>query len=121
MYFQHEDASLKMFDHLINSNKLEDEMKNYGLVIPDDLIFIKELILGKKLNDNVKGRGKEKHFLYEIVANKISGVDVDKMDYFARDCHHLGMQCNFDCKRFLTLARVCQTSDGRHICLRDKE
>lgn len=29
-------------------------------------------------------RGKDKRFLYEIVANKASGVDVDKMDYFAR-------------------------------------
>ena len=31
------------------------------------------------------GRGPEKQFLYEIVANKISSIDVDKWDYFLRD------------------------------------
>ena len=28
----------------------------------------------------------EKEFLFEIVANKRNGIDVDKFDYFARDC-----------------------------------
>lgn len=31
-----------------------------------------------------RGRPKEKSFLYEIVANKKNGIDVDKWDYFAR-------------------------------------
>ena len=65
------------------------------------------------------GRPKEKSFLYEvlwgakggailfnwfdrfcvhvqIVANKRNGIDVDKWDYFARDCHCLGIPNNFD-------------------------
>ena len=32
----------------------------------------------------------------QIVANKKNGIDVDKWDYFARDCHHLGVFINFD-------------------------
>lgn len=32
----------------------------------------------------------------QIVANKKNGIDVDKWDYFARDCHHLGIMINFD-------------------------
>lgn len=31
-----------------------------------------------------KGRPMEKSFLYEVVANKRNGIDVDKWDYFAR-------------------------------------
>lgn len=31
-----------------------------------------------------QGRGPEKFFLYEIIANKISSVDVDKWDYMLR-------------------------------------
>ena len=31
-----------------------------------------------------EGRPVEKSFLYEIIANKRNGVDVDKWDYFAR-------------------------------------
>ena len=34
--------------------------------------------------------------LMQIVANKRNGVDVDKFDYFARDCHHLGIPTSFD-------------------------
>ncbi|XP_012389610.1 deoxynucleoside triphosphate triphosphohydrolase SAMHD1 isoform X3 [Orcinus orca] len=68
-----------------------------------------------------KGRPKEKSFLYEIVANKRNGIDVDKWDYFARDCHHLGIQNNFDYKRFIKFARVCEVDDRKHICTREKE
>ncbi|XP_016848895.1 deoxynucleoside triphosphate triphosphohydrolase SAMHD1 isoform X2 [Anolis carolinensis] len=68
-----------------------------------------------------QGRTEEKSFLYEIVANKRSGIDVDKWDYFARDCHHLGIQNNFDYQRFIKFARVCKVENKKHICTRDKE
>uniref|UniRef100_A0A671WAZ2 HD domain-containing protein n=1 Tax=Sparus aurata TaxID=8175 RepID=A0A671WAZ2_SPAAU len=68
-----------------------------------------------------KGRGKEKSFLYEIVSNKRNGIDVDKFDYFARDCHHLGIKNNFDYRRFIHFARVCEVKGEKQICVRDKE
>lgn len=37
-----------------------------------------------------------------------------------RDCHHLGIQNNFDYERFIKFARVCQVNDMMHICTRDK-
>ena len=32
----------------------------------------------------------------QVVANKRNGIDVDKWDYFSRDCHCLGIPNNFD-------------------------
>ncbi|KAG9473838.1 deoxynucleoside triphosphate triphosphohydrolase SAMHD1 [Eleutherodactylus coqui] len=132
--FKHEAASVKMFDHLIKSNNLEKVMTSYGLVLPDDLIFIKEQIKGPLPPEDeecfsssqntswpYKGRPEDKSFLYEIVANKRNGIDVDKWDYFARDCYHLGIQNNFDYKRFLKFCRVCVVGKKKQVCTREKE
>ncbi|KAJ7414973.1 Deoxynucleoside triphosphate triphosphohydrolase SAMHD1 [Willisornis vidua] len=123
---QHETASVKMFEHLVTSNKLEEVMKSYGLVLEEDMLFIKEQI-GGPVDETAceklwpyHGRPKEKSFLYEIVANKKNGIDVDKWDYFARDCHHLGIPNNFDYKRLLVFTRVCEVKNQKHICPRDK-
>uniref|UniRef100_A0A3B4EVT3 HD/PDEase domain-containing protein n=1 Tax=Pundamilia nyererei TaxID=303518 RepID=A0A3B4EVT3_9CICH len=120
--WEHEDASILMFDHLVDDNKLTPVMNEYGLITEgdneNDLVFIKEMIKGSQL---YKGRNNEKSFLYEIVANKQNGIDVDKFDYFARDCHHLGIQNNFDHRRFIVFARVCNVDGQLHICSRDKE
>ena len=61
-----------------------------------DLLFSLNNIL---LNPNVyifldktwrcRGRPIEKSFLYEIVANKRTGIDVDKWDYLKRDAYHV--------------------------------
>ncbi|XP_052396587.1 deoxynucleoside triphosphate triphosphohydrolase SAMHD1 isoform X1 [Carassius gibelio] len=125
--WKHEMASVQMFDHLVRVNGLEEVMVHHGLTLPNDLIFIKEQIAGPLENSVLnrswpyKGRPMEKSFLYEIVANKRNGIDVDKWDYFARDCYHLGIQNNFDYQRFLRFARVCEVRGKKHICTRDKE
>jgi deoxynucleoside triphosphate triphosphohydrolase SAMHD1 len=54
------------------------------------------------------------------VANKRNGVDVDKWDYFARDCHNLGIRSNFDHTRFMKLVRVIEVDGELQICARDK-
>ncbi|XP_038142251.1 deoxynucleoside triphosphate triphosphohydrolase SAMHD1-like [Cyprinodon tularosa] len=126
--WKHEAASLKMFDYLVEDNGLKPVMEEHGLVLPEDLDFIKEQIAGPMESSLArgekwpyKGRTKDKSFLYEIVANKRNGIDVDKWDYFARDCYHLGIQNNFDYQRFLKFARVIEVDGQKHICTRDKE
>ena len=37
-----------------------------------------------------------------------------------RDCYHLGIQNNFDYRRFLKFARVCEKNGQKQICTRDK-
>ncbi|XP_010790741.1 LOW QUALITY PROTEIN: deoxynucleoside triphosphate triphosphohydrolase SAMHD1-like [Notothenia coriiceps] len=126
--WKHENASLSMFDYLVKDNGLKPVMEQHGLVLPEDLDFIKEQIAGPPNSVSVqdkkwpyKGRPEDKSFLYEIVANKRNGIDVDKWDYFARDCYHLGIKNNFDHGRFIKFARVCEV-DGPEppSCTRDK-
>ncbi|KAK0062609.1 deoxynucleoside triphosphate triphosphohydrolase SAMHD1 [Biomphalaria pfeifferi] len=135
-HWKHEQASIDMLDYLIEENKLmlddgkkKGLLKKYGLD-KTDIMFIKEQIFGP-LDQNTKeltGRGKHKHYLYEIVSNKRNGIDVDKWDYFARDCHHLGIKNNFDHNRFMKFARVIKAKGTDtdeeaewQICIREKE
>uniref|UniRef100_A0A8B9HPB5 SAM and HD domain containing deoxynucleoside triphosphate triphosphohydrolase 1 n=1 Tax=Astyanax mexicanus TaxID=7994 RepID=A0A8B9HPB5_ASTMX len=112
--WKHEDASVKMFKHLIEENGIKEimerENKDWDAFSEKDFMFMMELIQGPSKSASewpYKGRDKKKAFLYDIVANHRNGIDVDKMDYFARDCHHLGMKCNFSHERFITFARKC--------------
>ena len=74
-----------------------------------------------------KDHYKKRRFLYQIVANKDTGVDVDKWDYFARDCHYLGLNNNFDHQRLIPFIRVCdckrlvQDDEGRQMTISTKE
>ena len=54
--------------------------------------------------------------MIQIVANERTKIDVDKWDYFARDCHHLGLHNGFDHQRLIESARVIDNE----ICYRDK-
>lgn len=112
----HETASVEMLMFLIEDNDLWAEFEKYELT-KDDLEFIKEQILG---TEDRKGRTVEKCFLYEIISNKISGIDVDKWDYFARDCLMLGIKNSFDHLRLMKFARVLPVDGKRQICFRDK-
>ncbi|XP_057199059.1 deoxynucleoside triphosphate triphosphohydrolase SAMHD1-like [Triplophysa rosa] len=117
-------ASVEMFQHMVETNELREDMKVYGLNPDEDLLFIIELIQGV---NTARGRTEEKSFLYEIIANKYNGINMDKWDYFARDCHHLGLSNSFDHQRLLKFARVCEVEVGEEkvrrlfICFRDKE
>lgn len=54
------------------------------------------------------------------MANKRNEIDVDKWDYFARDCHMLGIKNNFDHTRCMKYARVLKVDNELQICSRDK-
>ncbi|CAC5410617.1 SAMHD1 [Mytilus coruscus] len=122
--WQHEDVSSMMIDHMITTN--EELKKEFEKRFPTDWEdrkeFIKDLIEGNK--DKTKDN-KARYYMYEIIANKRNEIDVDKMDYFARDCHGLGMKSNFDHLRFISQCRVMflkrDNPDETTIAVRDKE
>ncbi|XP_014669969.1 PREDICTED: deoxynucleoside triphosphate triphosphohydrolase SAMHD1-like isoform X2 [Priapulus caudatus] len=119
----HEQGSVAMFKHLVEVNGLKEEFNQYGLD-DRDITFITEQIAGpvaKTGKWSYEGRDENKSFLYEIVANKRNSIDVDKWDYFARDCYHLGIGNNFDHSRVMKFARVLECDGEKQICMRDKE
>ncbi|XP_025076068.1 deoxynucleoside triphosphate triphosphohydrolase SAMHD1-like [Pomacea canaliculata] len=118
--WKHEDASKTMFEHMIEENPV---IKIKGDLNSNDVTFIMNMICPppseeEKMKDS---RWPKKAFLYEIVANKRSEVDVDKMDYIARDCLHLGIRSSFDHGRFIRLTRVIRHGKKMRLCVRDKE
>ena len=70
-----------MLRHLLKANDID--VTQFGLTL-NDMKFIEEIILGIPERNRV-GRDQRKFFLYDIVNNNRSGLDVDKLDYFQRD------------------------------------
>ncbi|KAF5379301.1 hypothetical protein D9757_007646 [Collybiopsis confluens] len=110
----HEEGSEMMLDFLIKDKKI---------VIPlEDVQFIKALIAG----DPSKCSSDEKLYLFEIVANKRNGLDVDKyahslspirwfdetstlrLDYIQRDSYHIGEPITLQTARLIKSARVME-------------
>jgi len=60
----------------------------------------------------IKGRPVEKAWLYEVVSNWRSGIDVDKFDYFRRDALFLGIQRQFDHSRYMRGVKVLRDEYG---------
>ncbi|KAL6187477.1 hypothetical protein ACLB2K_038876 [Fragaria x ananassa] len=72
---------------------------------------------GAKWSHEDMSAAKEKLFLYDIVANGRTGIDVDKFDYIERDSRACGLGCNFHFERLMETMRVM----GNEICYRASE
>ena len=122
-HWHHETASIELFDYLIAKNELH--MSVFGLA-EHDLTFVKLLINGLAPGAPWPGeairRPPSKRFLFEIVANKRNGIDVDKLDYFLRDslsCY--GRLPDVLIERVFTCARAIEDEKGEfQICYEEK-
>ena len=102
--FKHEQASILMFEHILKENSID--LHKYGFN-DLDILFIKEAIIGTDINQR-KGRSLKKSFLYDIVNNTKSGLDVDKLDYFQRDSISCGIGLGFDFSRLFMFQSKCR-------------
>ncbi|KAI6242174.1 Deoxynucleoside triphosphate triphosphohydrolase SAMHD1 [Aphelenchoides fujianensis] len=102
-------GSIAMFKHLLEENpKVKAPFEEF--LNEEDFQFIAELInppkpLMKDGEWQPKGRGKEKSFLFDIVSNSHSGLDVDKFDYFLRDSTMSKVGISFITNSVLVLSR----------------
>ena len=90
---------------MIEENNIR--LHEYGL-FEEDKLFIDEVIKGTRESQR-KGREPAKFFLYDIVNNSRSGLDVDKLDYFQRDTfmtNVMGGSLTLEVARFLDEGRV---------------
>ncbi|XP_058180376.1 uncharacterized protein LOC131298892 [Rhododendron vialii] len=106
--WSHEQMSVKMVDHIVDRHHID--------IDSGTIKRVKEMILASSEFALPKS-AKEKHFLYDIVANGRNGIDVDKFDYIVRDCRACGLGCNFQFPRLLETMRVL----GDEICYRAKD
>jgi HD superfamily phosphohydrolase len=119
----HEEGSAMMLEYLITSNGIN--LQEYDLVPDVDLLFIKELIEGVK-PDEVKKRDKDKswprqRWLYFVVNNTESGLDVDKLDYYQRDCFFTGISMRSIYSNLMDSAEVTKCDDGQfRVCYPEK-
>ena len=97
----HEDRSKEILKYLVKTYDIQitaEELKKVILMIHPD------------------GSPECQGFEYEIVANSVSGVDVDKFDYLMRDSFHIDGKIRFDAMAFVKSARAI----NNHICYPDK-
>ncbi|RLN58122.1 hypothetical protein BBJ28_00001341 [Nothophytophthora sp. Chile5] len=121
----HEQGSIDMLDHLLAANHID--VAAYGLT-DQDVVFIKELIIGGPLPGSdgaLHGRpSSDQRFMYDIVNNAHSGLDVDKLDYFMRDALHTGAKMSCDPDLLIRNARVLVDRDDNEkkmaICYPEK-
>ena len=82
----HEARSNMLLEHIINTTELKDQ------ITKSEIEFIKNIIKPKKTN---------KGFLYQIVSNSETGIDVDKFDYILRDTKTIGLLYSYDFSRLI--------------------
>lgn len=106
--WSHEQMSVKMVDHIVD---------NHNIDVDTEIIKrVKKMILASSDYAQPKS-AREKHFLYDIVANGRNGIDVDKFDYIVRDTRACGLGCSFQFQRLMETMRVL----GDEICYRAKD
>jgi deoxynucleoside triphosphate triphosphohydrolase SAMHD1 len=100
------DHPLKQIANVVCANSIrcywdecddDDETRNSEILTSRDWIFIKECIYGGPIPEVVERFRKNERigrldprleWLYDVVSNRHNGIDVDKLDYFARDARH---------------------------------
>ncbi|CAO2204958.1 unnamed protein product [Urochloa humidicola] len=104
----HEDMSGRLLDSIVDKHAIDIEY--------DYLNMVKEMITASSKSAKTKS-AKDKHFLYDIVANGRNGIDVDKFDYIDRECRACGLGSNFQYWRLMEGMRVM----GDEICYPAKD
>lgn len=87
----HEERSVQLFQYI---------MKKYQIGLCEkEIALVVALIKGEKLQGYPE-------WIFEIISNSRTQLDVDKCDYLVRDAYHLGMPSQLQIARIYKFARV---------------
>ncbi|KAK3598427.1 hypothetical protein CHS0354_016425, partial [Potamilus streckersoni] len=104
---EHEDVSQAVMEQILRGDSFFE--KCFDTKFEEAITLIKTLINPKNINLNPEVN--KKRYMYQIVSNKYSGVDVDKWDYFNRDAIACGVPEGFQYDRALSVARVVKVDE----------
>ncbi|CAL0312970.1 unnamed protein product [Lupinus luteus] len=104
--WSHEEMSVKMIDHMVDEHHIDIDSE-----------LLKKVKVMITASDHSTQKAKEKMFLYDIVANGRTEIDVDKFDYIVRDSRACGLGCNFQPERLMESMKVVDDE----ICYRAKD
>jgi len=118
-FIPHEHMSYQVLTHILDTHALHKEFYSYGLN-SGHVAMIGEMMWGTeaKAPKDWKWIGPPpgKEFLYEIVCNEATGIDVDKFDYYRRDCRGSNISISFDSERLLRLTRALPVDGKVRLC-----
>ena len=108
IYKDHENRS-RLITERIFEGMSANEFTGY------DIDFIKDLIepLDNMLytdGNNIPHYNIKKAYLYQIINNRVTSIDVDKFDYLQRDSKHIGLDYTFNYNRILNKSRVYENN-----------
>ena len=88
---EHEERGIEILTMMVSKYSLP--------ITEDELNIIKTMIVPPESNLKYL-------WYYQIVANKVCDIDVDKIDYIQRDCFHTGLGFGGEWSRLLTMCKV---------------
>ncbi|KAK3598424.1 hypothetical protein CHS0354_016422 [Potamilus streckersoni] len=108
---KHENISLFLVEKMFKDTNYDLKLKEYfGDKVEENIKLIQDLIQGKR-EQAMTADEKKKKYMFQIVSNADTGVDVDKWDYFHRDAKACGVPERFQYERALSVARVVKLKD----------
>ena len=104
-----------LYDHYVRQGG-EPEHEERGCIIFKQLVQDHDLELSEEEVEDIiqmvhPSKERMHHWKYQIVANRISHVDVDKIDYLQRDSYHIGLKIDGEYSRLLTQCYIKEYSN----------
>lgn len=102
--WSHEEMSVSILDEIVAELHTKHGEEAEHLLPEHRVKEVKKLILSA--HQPALRAASDKKFLYDIVANGVNGIDVDKFDYLARDALHCGVKISCDFDRIMRFSKV---------------